>query len=273
MFMKALSLVLALIMLLFAGACSGSGIDPINADPIPESDSSRPADEEGPRIVTGTPVGFSSEQELIAEFIACCNSGEVSDRFLNAFDSDAFLAYWMCDDSFAPDFAEAYCVYADRSKGAAYIMAHDPAFSDAWAKNVEDPMTDETLQAYFVPYQADLLQWFCPSYVNQIVSEWNGNAEAQQTDREEYLVMRCSALKDRLFPEREALDRAFFAKWKSVFGETDSQMHAENVWHSDFGYSRYTIDVEDPEQYVTAINVVYTYRDGCYVWFLIHETA
>ena len=277
---KVLSLALALLLLLSFGACadgsdgSSDGVVTVIPDESPSEDHpSAPASEADPAIRTGTPVGFSSEEELVNEFIACYNKGEVSDRFLNAFDSNANVAYWLFDDSFAHDMTEAYGVYADRSKGADFIRTAYPAFAGAWSDNIAEEMTNEALRLYFVRYQAMLLASYCPSLTDRIRREWNENAAAQEMDEEEYLVTRCRALEELLFPEREQLNESTFAKWKSAFGGTDVQFRAENSWRSDYGYMRYTVDVEDPEHGIQSISVVYLYRDGSYYWCMLHMTA
>lgn len=260
-------IVIALMLTLTAAACrTDSDDDRIVSLPKTET----------PGDASGKPIGFSSEEELINEFIDCYNKGKISERFLNAFDSNAFIAYWMIDESFAPDMRTAYDVYRDRSKGAEFINRQYPSFAANWAKYYGEDMTDEAFQTYFIPFQYNYLGWYCSPIMAQMRYEYVQELEKTDLDIEEYVVQaylkRYGEFKDYEFPKREDVDKVF-AEWKARFGGTDARYRAEDTWISDYGYSAYDVRVNDPQNLIISIAVRFIYRDGSYYWFLLHQTA
>ena len=229
-----------------------------------------------PSSTSEKPIGFSSEEELVNEFIDCYNNGRVSERFLNAFDSNAFIACSM-NSSIAPDMRTAYDVYRDRSKGAGFIDRQYPSFTANWRNYYGEAISDEAFQTYFIPFQYEYLAWYCSSFVTQMRYEYVQELEKTDIDIEEYVVRaylkRYGEFKDYEFPKREDVDECFFAEWKAKFGGTDVPYQVEDTWISDYGYSEYTVRVNDPEDFIISIDLGFIYRDGSYYWFLLHQTA
>ena len=98
-------------------------------------------------------AGFASDEALVSEFIACYNSGSISDEFWAAYDEVGFVAYWMSDDGGKITVDEAYEVYKNRDKGMAFIADYYPSFVDHWEEYYGIELTDKAFAEYIEGYE------------------------------------------------------------------------------------------------------------------------
>jgi len=66
---------------------------------------------------------------------------------------------------------------------------------------------------------------------------------------------------------------SFINELSAKFGPFDPNVQTDESWHSNYGYSDYSISVDDPDEYIQSIGIIYMERNGRYYWIMLHQTA
>lgn len=176
--------------------------------------------------------GFDTEEELLFEFIKCCNSGELSDRFWQACAPEGSLAYWMLDDGPCTSLLQAFQIVENREKGGEFIAKVYPDYVEAWEQRYNKTFSDEEFKIHVRKMEDDVDGW---------------------VSREE--------------------DTKVIAAWQECYGISESQINDDRIFRSDYGYYSYRIPVNDPKEYITAVQIRYCYKDGKFFWLVLNDCA
>ena len=125
-------------------------------------------------------------------------------------------------------------------------------------------------EAYDVLLYADQGVDYIKEAFPDFARKWEEHTGSELTDESwEYFLMNYSIDREIGYEQFSS----FMQRLSEQFGPFDTTIRPEEIWHSDYGYSDYGVSVEDPEDYIQSIGIIYMEKDGRYYWIMLHQTA
>ena len=153
----------------------------------------------------------------------------------------------------------------------AFWSAYDETGTSAYLIS-QDSAAITVSVAYDVLANSDRDADFIRRHFPDFAEHWREDAGEELTD--EALTQLLDELQQTPAPTREDVEAAISEFHESFFPDGGVPSYDEaGIWSSDYGYSCYDVAVDDPENFITALEFYYIYRDGAFRWILLGRLA